>query len=62
MTESEVITRLLFNEDFGGDDIAIRNFRFASVPDPVPVPSSMLLMGTGIIGLIALRGWRKILR
>ena len=54
MIEGEVITRLVCNEYSGGDDIAIRNFRFASVPNPVP--SAMVLMGTGLISLIAFRG------
>ena len=54
MTEGEVITRLEFDEASDSDDIGIDNFRFATTA-VVPAPSAMLLMGTGLLGLI---GWR----
>jgi len=53
------ITRLYFNEDPGGDDIAIADFRFAS-GNPVPEPTTLaMLAGLSGMGLIAARRRRK---
>ncbi|MBC8235533.1 PEP-CTERM sorting domain-containing protein [bacterium] len=46
-----------YDEDSGGDDIAIADFRFAQIPEP----TTIVLMGFGVLGLlgIAIRQRRK---
>ena len=48
------------NLDAGNEDIAFDNLLLtgnSTSPNPVPTPSAMLLMGTGLIGLVGWRWW-----
>jgi hypothetical protein len=44
-----------------GDIIGVDDVRYvASSASPVPEPTSLLLLGTGLVGMVLLRGRRKI--
>ena len=45
----EPITRIVFDEDSGSDDIAVRDFRFGTVPEP----GSSILILTSCLMLLA---------
>ncbi len=55
VVSDQELVRASFDEDTTGDDIAIRDFRFSSVPEP----STVALLGLGLLG-IAVKGRRRV--
>ena len=50
-TDGFVLTRIRFNEDEGGDDIAVKDFILGEVP--VPEPSTYLAMIFGLLAILS---------
>ncbi|MDY6990722.1 MAG: VPLPA-CTERM sorting domain-containing protein [Thermodesulfobacteriota bacterium] len=52
------IGRIEFDEDTGPDDIDLAEFRFGGTT-AIPIPGAVWLLGSGLIGLVGIRGKLK---
>jgi hypothetical protein len=59
VVSSDEINRIFFNEDDGGDDVAIANFQFGQKAVAVPEPSTFAIFMSGLIGLGFINNRRK---
>jgi len=57
VTSDFLFDRIVFNEDSGGDDIAIADVRFAVAVAPEPISSTLFIIGACALGMR--RFWKK---